>query len=203
MIRLSLRCSAGVLLGTVVIAGLTVCGKPDSTSRQFHPECAPYESSGPDTSWWEFDGGRPVFSFWLPPSVQQINEEEVGIDSFPVTVQDSTTDSTAFRIGFEYGRWGGIGGERDYHVCRFVDTTTVAGRKAVVGRFKSKQEYQRWKYSLEVVFLRDRSFPLNLWHSVTGRSNEETLTMYATCPRRADCAVARSVFESLEFARWY
>jgi len=192
------------MLGTVVLAGLIACAAPDSTSRPFHPECAPYESLEPDTSWWEFGGGKPVFSFWLPFSFQQINKDEIGIDSYPGTFQDSTADSTAFRIGFDYGRWGGgIGGERDYYVCRSVDTTTVAGRKAVVGRFKSNQVYQHWEYRLEVVFLRDRPFPLSLWDSVTGRSNGERLGMYANCPRRADCAVARGVFESVELVWWY
>jgi hypothetical protein len=191
------------LLATVVLAGLIACNDPGSASRQYHPDCAPYQPLAPDTSWWKFEGGKPVFSFLLPPSFKQINKDAIGIDTYPATFRDSTTtDSTEFRIGFDYGRWGGIGGERDHHACRSVDTTTVADREAVVARFKSKGEHHFW-YQIEVVFLRDRPFPLNLWHSAVGWGNEERLTMSATCPRRTDCAAARGVFESLEFTWWY
>ncbi|HHP7237982.1 hypothetical protein [Longibacter sp.] len=141
-----------------------------------------------------------MFSFWLPPGLQQIDEDEIGIDSYPGTFQDSTANSTVFRIGFDYGRWGGgIAEERHYYVCRSVDTTTIAGKKAIVGRFKFEPEYPHWEYRLEVVFPIDRPFPLSLWDSVTGQSNEERLFMYANCPRRAECAVARGVFRSVEF----
>jgi len=202
MVYLSSRFHTAALLVTVVLAGLVACDDPNSARRQYHPDCAPYEPLAPDTSWWKFEGGKPVFSFLLPSSFKQINKDEFGIDTYPGTFQDSTTtDSTVFQIGFDYGRWGGIGGERDHHVCHSVDTTTVAGRKAVVARSKSERWNRRW-YQVEVVFLRDRPFPLNLWHSVVERGNEK-LTMSASCPHRADCAVARGVFESLEFTWWY